>query len=325
MVVEVPLLAMSDRWPRRPFISAGLLVMALTCVLGAVAQSYWVVLVALALYGPAAGVGVELSEAALVEADPERGEAVLARWTLLGALGDIGTPALLALVVAAGFSWRAAFVIAGLVVLANAWAVWRGPDLPRVHVDEDERGTLLDALKNRRLVLCELACVFCAFLDELMVAFGALHLKAPPQDRAVVFIAWMVGAIIGAAVAERALKRFTGRAVLVVTSVLCAPALGLWLWADALLLSAVALALVGAFAAPMYPVAKAQVYAAMPGSAGAINALGALLLPIEMAFPVVVGLVANAYGVTVALTLLFLQPLGLLLLGALSYRAQEVE
>lgn len=302
-------------------IAAGLLVMALTCFLGAVAWSYWVLLVALALYGPAAGVGVELAQASLVDAAPEKAEATLARWTLLGAIGDIGTPALLAIVVAAGYSYRAAFVVSGLFVLANAWAVWSGPDVPHAHVeDEETRGTLRDALKNRRLVGWELACVFCAFLDELMVAFGALHLKAPPQERAVVFIAWMFGAIVGAVAAERLLVRWSSRTVLLSSCVCCMPALALWLWADALWLSAVALALVGVFSSPMYPVAKAQAYAAMPGSSGAITALGALLLPIEMAFPVVVGLVANAYGVTTALTLLFLQPLGLFALGLVSYR-----
>jgi hypothetical protein len=112
----------------------------------------------------------------------------LARWTLLGALGDIGTPARLALVVALGLSYRAAFVIAGVLVLMNAWAVWRSPEPPRARqLDDEERGTLWDALKNRRLVLRELACVFCSFLDEraglLLVGPEPAKVRAAPAAR----------------------------------------------------------------------------------------------------------------------------------------------
>jgi MFS family permease len=323
VVLEVPLMTMGDRWPRRPMIALGLLAMAVSCALPALVPTYWAVLLSLVLYGPAAGVGVELAQATLVDADPKRAETMLARWTLLGALGDIGTPAVLAAVVAVGFSYRAAFAICAVAVLWNAWAVWRGPDVPRVHVEEEERGTLRDAIRNRRLVLWELACVFCAFLDELMVAFGALHLHMPPAQRAVVFIAWMLGSIAGASLAERLLARRSSRQLLIATSIACAPALGLWLWADTLWLSAVALSLVGFFAAPMYPIAKAQAYDAMPGSSGAVAALGALLQPVEMLFPIAVGFAANAFGVTPALTLLFLQPLGLLLLAVYGYRRRS--
>ena len=318
-------MAMADRWPRRPMIGTGLTVMGLCCLLAAWADSYLVLIVALTLYGPAAGVGTELSQAVLVDAKPQDAERILARWTLLGALGDIGTPALLAVVVAAGFSYRAAFVVSGVLVLMNAWAVWRAPEPERAKpLDGEERGTLWDALKNRRLVLWELACVFCAFLDELMVGFGALHLRMEPSDRAVVFITWMLGAIAGAALTERLLKTRSSKQVLIAASLACMPALALWLWADAVWLSALALGLVGMFSAPMYPLAKAQAYAAMPGSSGAINALGALLVPVEMVFPVVVGVVANAFGVTTALTLLFLQPLALLALGATVVKPEKI-
>ena len=177
VVLEPPLFALADRWPRRPMIAAGLLVLGCSCLLAAVAQSYFALMVALAIYGPAAGIGVALSQATLVDANPTNRERTLARWEFLSAAGDLSTPLLLAAVVALGLSWRAAFAICAVVIFADALAVWRGPDVEvtaeEEPEDEEPRG-LRAAVTNRELLKWTVACLFCALLDEILVAFGSL-------------------------------------------------------------------------------------------------------------------------------------------------------
>jgi hypothetical protein len=78
----------------------------------------------------------------------------------------------------------------------------------------------------------------------------------------------------------------------------------------------VLLAGVGCFAAPLYPIAKAQAYRALPGSSALVVAGAQLLAPLELAVPLALGLAADAVGLPLALSLLLLQPLGMLALAA---------
>jgi fucose permease len=72
----------------------------------------------------------------------------------------------------------------------------------------------------------------------------------------------------------------------------------------------------GAFAALQYPIAKAQAYRALPGRSGAVNAVLTLFGVIELPLPILIGVVADGFGLGVALAALAIQPLGLLVLIA---------
>jgi fucose permease len=78
---------------------------------------------------------------------------------------------------------------------------------------------------------------------------------------------------------------------------------------------------VGVFTAPLYPIAKAQVYRELPERSGMVNALTTVFTSVELAVPLLLGLIADRLGLAVAMCLLLLQPLGLLLL-ALRFRAE---
>lgn len=74
VVVEPPLLALAHGRRERPLRVLGLALMALTAVAAALAPSYELLLVALALYAPASGLGTRLAECGRGPGGPGAGE-----------------------------------------------------------------------------------------------------------------------------------------------------------------------------------------------------------------------------------------------------------
>ncbi len=127
-LLELPLGVLSGSGRRRRLIIlAGGLVFIAAVAGAALAHSFWVLLAAFFIFFPASGAFVSLSQAALMDAEPDRRAQHMARWTFAGAVGGVGGPLLVAAVLAAGGTWRLAFIlIAG--VSALAWlAMAAGP------------------------------------------------------------------------------------------------------------------------------------------------------------------------------------------------------
>jgi FSR family fosmidomycin resistance protein-like MFS transporter len=99
----------SDR--RRRFILAGGLVFIASLLAVAGASSFAVLLVALAVFYPASGAFVSLTQAELMDAEPGRQAQIMARWDLAGSAGAVAGPLLLAAVLAAGGGWRTAYLV----------------------------------------------------------------------------------------------------------------------------------------------------------------------------------------------------------------------
>jgi MFS family permease len=329
-LVEPPLFLLADRSPdRRPWVRAGLLAMAASCALAAVAPNLVVLIVALALLGPSTGLACGVAEVGLVEMEPGRAEQRLTRWTLLGVIGDVAAPAMLAAAVAVGSDWRGALLAVAAATTAVALLV---PPLPRAEVAAAGSGTdalpmravLAGSLRDRRLLAWTAGMFLCTLLDEIFAAFAALHIAerfgADPQARALVLGAFLAGGAGGLLVQERALTAVSPRRLLAALAATCATAYLAWIAAPSLAMSAVLAAIVGVTCAGQYPLAQAQAYRAVPGRGGVVNALTSLLTPIEVVLPIGLAAMAGSLGVTAVLLVLALQPLGLLALALLAPR-----
>src|SRR5690606_994311 len=121
-LVEPSLLLLADRHPRRrrAFVVGGLLLMGASLVVAASAPGPLTFGVATALAWVGNGLGVNLAQATLMDADPDRREQWMARWTLAGTLGDLAAPLLLAALAAGGLTWRAASAVVGVLTCAHA-------------------------------------------------------------------------------------------------------------------------------------------------------------------------------------------------------------
>jgi MFS family permease len=329
LVVEPILFVLADRHPKKWFVCGGLFAMALAAFIAAAAPNAYLLTAAIALAWVGSGSGVALGQAALVDARPHDRERALTQWALLGEIGDLLAPLLMAALAAFGWGWRVAYLLVGAMMLVWALLVasQRFEDATPEQ-DEEEPGVIASlraALANRRLLFWLGAAALCDLLDEIVVVFAALYLRdelgASPIERAVVITAGVAGAIAGVLLADRLLGRVRPLRLLGMTSVACAGSYLAWLFAPSVWLSTTLFFVVGMTAAPMYPIASAQAYAALPGRSGTVNAAGHLFSPLVMALPWLLGVVADHAGLQLALALLLAQPLGLA--AAAMYAANE--
>ncbi len=323
LLIEPVLFVLADRYPRRWFVSGGLFAMGAAGVLAAWAPSAAWLAAAVAIAWVGSGAGVTLSEATLADAHPERRPQVLARWALLGELGDLGAPALVAGMAWLGLGWRGAFTVVGTLVIAWSLLLLL-PTYPAEaeggdEEDDVEDGPLLDgvraAFRNRALFGWLGATALCELLDELVVVFAALRMRGPlgysAQENAWVIGAGVVGVVAGAAATERLLKRRPPMRILLVASLGAGVSFVGWLLANDLWLSTVTFFGVGMFVAPMYPIANAEAYASLPGRSGTVNAARHVFTPLTLALPWALGALADEVGLVWAMGVLLLQPVGL--------------
>ena len=321
VVLEPPLFLLADRYPRRWFVCGGLAVLAVSCFIAASASSYWILFAALLLFGPASGCGVGLAQATLVDANPGDRERMLLRWTLSGSLGDLSAPLLLIGLAGLGLGWRTAFALSGVVATGLAVSLWRQPfpnlqDEDATHAPPRMRELLGDALRNKRLRPWIAGVILCDLLDELVIGFGALFLRDDLglglQARGLILASFTAGGAIGLAVSERLLQRFRPLPLLAASCAASSILYMLWLTASGPVVSGLLFFAVGLATSSHYPLASAQAYRALPDRSGSVNAVLSLAFALQLPIPLLLGWVADTFGLLPCLTMLIAQPVGLL-------------
>ena len=340
LFVEAPLLAWAERWRVRVVSATALAVLAAAMALAATAPSAWVLLAALALYGPASGVALAASEGTLVEARPHERERTLTRLTFAGIAGDALVPLLLLAAVPLGLGWRAVAWLAAAAALGLAIVHWRTPSLDRpfasdeseVEGDQEDAGEgkprpplreLAHVVRNNPALVGWLAVALASdLLDEVLVAFSAAHLAefATPQQRMLVITAWTLGDIAGIVALEAALHRVSPLRALRFSACVAALALTAFWLTRSPLVAALALGFSGAAAITFHPLLRARAYAALPGRPAMVNAINALLQPAHLASPLALAWIAGAHGTSAAMGLLCLAPVAV---AVAAFRARD--
>jgi MFS family permease len=338
LVVEGPLLLFSDRWKRERVATACVAAMGVAMLVAASASSAWMLAVAFGAWGSIGGLGCGLCQGLLMDTYSDERERWMTRWTLMGAIGDSATPLLIVVATATGLGWRGALAIAGGLHLLHALVLSRvrletvtndGSDSDDDSDDDDEpNGTIWDnlrtALRDRELLLWLGACALCCLLDEILVAFGVLFLRdelgAGVEVQALSFLAAALCGALGLFLTDRLLHRVDPLRLLIAASLATALVFVLWLFARTIPASVILLGLIGLFCAPLYPICAARAYAARPGQAGLVAAMDQLFVPVPVLAPLLIGFVADRFGIVLALALLLLQPLGVALAAMIARR-----
>ena len=315
LVVEPVLGVASVTWRRRALVLGGGLCFALALGLAAGAPSCWVLLVAVALLSPASGAFVSLSQAALMDLEPDRREHNMARWTFAGGIGVVLGPLALAGFAWAGLGWRELFVAFGVVALGLVLLLRRSPE----STESEERPRLRDALRAigsrevfRWLFLLELSDL----LGDVLLGFLALYfVDAVGSSRATGGLAvavWSAAGLAGAAAMIPLLRRFDGLRYLRVSAAVSFVLFVGFLLADdqgAKLLLVAAIAFVNA---GWYSVLQARLYGALDGKSGLVLTAGALF-PLNAVLPLGIAALAEQWGLAVALWPLLAAPAALVL------------
>lgn len=327
LLAEPYILLRSRSWGTRRSLQLGLLGMALALVLGAFAPTAEWLGIAVALYFPSSGLAFSVAQLLLVDSSDEAAES-LTDWTLAGTLGDLGTPLVLWLLDAGGFSWRWTFALVGLTVAAFAALTPRFDDSPTVDdsptIDgEDEEPSLREALRlirgNRTLLWWLLAATLCSLLDELFASQIGIHLAhllgqaESTQPVTLQLVTIGIGGALGLVVQRFLLRRYSGSTILAYTCVGTVLVFGAWLFALPDGSSVAWAALLGATIATHYPLAQAKAYDSLPGRANVVAAASQAFKGIDLMYPVLVGILSDTYSPALGLCALLLQPLGILL------------
>jgi MFS family permease len=342
-LIEAGLALVADRYPRRRVTGFALLALSAALVLCALATEGPLLALGLALAGAASGVACGAAQSELVAASPAAGARAMTRWVLFGSVGDVLTPLLVAVVLGAGGSYRVAFVAAAALVLLQGTALIAtgesdaptsgaaqrpapaGGEDPEDPEDADAvplLTALREGVRNAELWRWLIAAGLCTFLDEIVVAFAALHAQRDLGASSAAAVACVTGvsagAVLGAGLTDRLLGSVAPDRVLLGSTLATSITLAAVVLAPSPWWLALALVGLGASAAPQYALTKARAYAASPGRPGVVNALAQVFVLVDIAGPLALGALADRVGVAAALACLVVQPLGVLLLVAAS-------
>ena len=272
---------------------------------------------------PASGAFVGLTEAQQIDAAPARRAQFMARWTLAGALGAVAGPGLLAAVVAAGGSWRTAYVVTALAAAA-AWlglaaAGRAGPSPgetvpPDAPADPEPAGLRVPLRAARRpavlrwLVLLQVSDLLLDVLTGFVAVYFVAAAGASPARAALAVGVRLAADLAGSAVLVGVLERWPSRRVLRLSA---GAALALYpafllvpgFWAKVGVLAALSLV-----TPAWYPVLQAELYASLPGASGVAVSLNSAATLAGGLGPLAVGYLAGWLGLGWALAGLVIVP-----------------
>ncbi len=324
-VVEPVLGILGDVWRRRVLVLGGGIAFAVAAAMVGSSTGFTMLLLALALFYPASGAFVSLSQASLMDFEPERHEQNMARWTFAGSVGVVLGPLALGGAVAVGWGWRGLFwCFAALAALAVVW-LWRTSFPSHVGGGDDAgpsegfRAGLAGAIAalRRREVLRWLTLL--QFSDLMLdVLFGYLALYfvdvagVSAAQAGVAVLVWTAVGMVGDFLIIPLLERVSGLAYLRVSAAIVLVVFPAFLlvpvwWAKLALLGALGLLNSG-----WYAILQAQLYSAMPGKSGAAMAVSNIFGWVGALLPLALGLAADRFGLGTTLWLLMAGPIALL-------------
>jgi MFS transporter, FSR family, fosmidomycin resistance protein len=322
---------LGDVWHRRALILAGGVVFAAAAVLVGASASFAALLLATTLFNPASGAFVGLSQAALMDAAPERREQNMVRWTLFGTLGNVTGPVALGASLGLGRGWRWPFWASGALALALVAAAWRLP-FPTPAAGESGRGHsrlaegVREALRTLRrrevlrwLVLLEAGDLLWDVLRGFLALYFVDVVGAGEARAALVVVVWTCASLPGEFLLLLILRRVGGLNYLRVSTSLVLVLFPAFLLAHGFALKAALLCALGLASAGGYAILKARLYAEMPGRSGTALMLGSLFGLVGTLLPLAFGAFAERFGLGAMMWLLVAGPL-VVLAGLLTAR-----
>jgi MFS family permease len=323
-LIEAPIAVLSDRVQRALLLRLCLAALSLSLGLSAIADRPWLLSLGLALAGAASGAACASAQGELLSVYAGRSERAMSSWATFAAAGDVLAPLVVSVVLRGGGTYRSALLVVAGIVAAQAFALPRRPipsrpDPPSASEAPQPNESARSSLARPRLWGFLLGATMCTLLDEIVAAIVALRmardLGATEVLTAASLTSFSLGSLAGAATTDAIVARTSARAVLLVSACASAASLALVVASRSPLDAILSLFVLGATAAPHYPLLKAAAYDAVPGRPGLVNAAAQVFVGLEVVLPLAVGVVAARYGLGIALASLSVQPAFVLLVG----------
>jgi len=337
-IVEPFIGILGDIWKRRTLILGGGVIYALALFLMASSQNFIWLLLALMLFYPASGAFVSLSQAVLMDADPEDHEQNMARWTFAGSLGIVIGPIVLSAVIFLGYDWRILFVFFALLTVAILLITWRSSvfggiaiqyedDQPPLSIASFWEGVLgaIRALKRGEVLRWLTLLQFSDLMLDIFHGYLALYfvdiIGMDPSQAAFAVAIWAGAGLLGDFLLIPLLARVSGTRYLRLSALLVLGVFPIFLIVDNWMLKLVLVGVLGLLNAGWYAIPKGQLYSTMPGQSGAVMTLTNIFGFVGAFLSFSVGWLAFRFGLDVAIWFILLGPI-MLVFGIPSFRSK---
>ena len=317
---------LGDVWRRRVLIIGGCLVFTVSLLITSVSTSFMVLLISHVLFNPSSGAFVNLSQANLMDSDPNRHEQNMARWTFAGSIGVLTGPLLLGLFVYLGLGWRGTYAllasVSALCLLVSLRYLPADPvstsSFPSLRVVFEGFRAAFSSLKRIEVWRWLLLLEFADLMMDVLFSFLALYFvdvaRATPSQAGVAVTAWLAMGLITDFLFIPFVDRQNNTInYLRLTALAELLAFAVFLLIPGFLFKLIFVIVVNLFNTGWYPILQGRLYSSLPGQSASIMAIGAVTTPIAKVFPLVMGLLADRFGLQSAMWILLLGPIALLL------------
>ena len=314
---------LGDTRHRRTLVIGGIVATMIGLLLASLAQVYGVLLLAFGVLYVASGAYVNLSQATLIDLNPNRAEHTLARWTLLGSIGVTVSPLIVIAAFSIGYTWRSIYLACALIAALFVVLLFK-QKFESHHGARDESisirklsRSLMAALRNRQMlkwiILTELADFM---LDKLLEVTGlyfhdVVHVSLAGASAAVAVFT-IVG-LIGNGLIVPMLEKMRGVRLLRVTAIVALVAYTALLLAPIVWIKYVLIGVISFSTAGWFAILRAKCFEVLPGQSGVVIAVTSLANLLSLFVPFVLGSIADAIGLPTAMWLLAIGPVALII------------
>ncbi len=324
-VIEPVLGILADTPKRRLIVVGGGVAFAAACLLTGVSSGFAVLLLSFMLFYPASGAFVALSQSTLMDSDTARHEHNMARWTFAGSVGVVAGSLVLGGAVALGLGWRSLFTAGALLAVVLVAGLTRFK-FPTQHV-EDENGAplsfwqsmlaALGALKRPDVVRWLILLEFSNLMLDVLYGYLALYfvdvVHIDEGQAALAVSVWTVVGLLGDLLLIPLLERVRGLSYLRVSAAIELILFPAFLLMPGLVPKLVIIGALGFFNSGWYAILQGNLYSAMPGQSGAVLAISNIAGIAGGLIPLVIGLLAERFGLGMAMWAMLLGPIALLI------------
>ncbi len=300
-VLEPLVGVLGDSGKRRVLVVAGGVAFAGALVLVGYAHSFGALLLGFMIFYPASGAFVSLSQATLMDRDPDQRERNMARWVVAGSVGVVVGPLVVAAAITLGWGWRPVFLAlaVGTIPLVLGARSSHGHQ-PGTGTFRQAAGAAWTALRNREVIRWLMVLELSDLVGDVLTGFLALYfvdvVRVTAAHAALAVVVWTLAGLAGDVTLVRLVARISGVAYLraaAATATVVFPAL---LLAPGLPLKLALLAILGVVSSGWYAISQGRLYGELPGSSGAALALSNVSAVVAAGFPLLVGVLAERHG-----------------------------
>ncbi|GAA6624211.1 MFS transporter [Scytonema sp. NUACC26] len=324
-LIEPILGILGDIGQRRALILSGGVVFAIALQLISFSHNFPLLLTAFVLFYPASGSFVSLSQATLMDIEPTRHEQNMARWALAGSFGNVVGPLALGSAIALHQTWRSVFLVLSVLTVLTLGMLWKSSIAIQKTFSHDEPTcSFIDGIRNaiaalkrpevlRWLTLLEFSNLMLDVLGGFLALYFVDVVGSPNTLATFAVSVWLGVGLLGDFFLIPLLERVRGLDYLKFSAIVVLCLYPVFLVVPNINIKLVILGFLGLFNSGWYSILQGQLYTAMSRQSGTVMTLSNLFGLVGGLMPLVLGLVAQQYGLHWTMWLLLIAPVALLI------------